>query len=615
MNTFKYCIHFLFYLYKICNDFSEGTYMKFQKDNLLKIREKMKREGLASFVIVTGDPHNSEEPASYFKEERMFACPFTGDNAIVLVTKDEAFVWTDGRFFISAEIELKDSGVKLMKYNTPGYPTLFEYLKTNNLYPVGSNLAVMPFSLYKKLSEDGAVIDSSLESLFEHEFKLSNSKLFDFNDSRYQKYSRDDKVNLIREALKKENLNGYVFSSLDDIAWITNLRGDDINCTPLFYSYMYIDDKDAILFVNRERINIDLGKIQVRDYNEIFNLLEEKKVLKIGIDTNEINAKAASILKNSKHFTSPARSMKCIKNDVEIENIKSIQEEDGVALVKFIYLLNKNKGKRLSEYELAEILGNYRKEGERFIEDSFPTISACGSNAAMMHYSATKDKFSFIEKDTIELLVDSGGQYYGGTTDTTRTFLVGKPTEEYILDYTLTLKSVINLTTAVFLEGTSGATLDMLARDIMWKHGMDYKCGTGHGVGYLSVVHEPGNGFGARRGPGTKILPGMVTTVEPGVYKEGKYGIRIENNLLCVRSGESNGDNFLKFETITYVPIDLSAVDFSLLTKEEIKWINDYHRDVYEHLKSYFKGPMLQYLRQLTKPVFKKTRVLVARKG
>ena len=594
--------------------------MKFDVNNLTLIRQKMKKEGLKSFLVVTGDPHNSEQPAPCYKEERLFACPFTGDNAEVLITEDEAFLWTDGRFFISAEVELDGSGIELMKKDTAPYPSLCEYIKNRNLYPVGTNLSVMTSTLYEQLSKFGTLIDTNLRDIMPAGEQLSTTPLMDFDKEEYQKYSKEEKVEYLRKKIKEDHLDGYLFSTLDDVAWITNLRGDDIDNTPLFYSYLFIDDSRSILFVNKDRVkDIDMDMIQVMDYDELPSFLESIKDEGIGIEYSQINAKVRSILKNSVDKYSYASKIKCVKNDVEITNIISVQEEDGAALVKFIYYLYNHLGEDLNEYDLAKVLQDYRKEGKRYIEDSFETICACGPNAAMMHYEATKDSFAKITKDTIELLVDSGGQYYGGTTDTTRTFLIGKPTPEFIKDYTLTLKSVIALSSAVFIDGTTGETLDMLARNLMWKNEMDYKSGTGHGVGYLSVVHERPNSFRYKKASHSKDsmpnIPGMITTVEPGVYKKDKYGIRIENNVLTVPAFENDDGKFYKFKTITYVPIDLKAVDLKMLTAEEISWINHYHEDVYEHLKSYFEGDMLEFLRYISRPVGTVKRVALIRKS
>ena len=301
--------------------------------------------------------------------------------------------------------------------------------------------------------------------------------------------------------------------------------------------------------------------------------------------------------------------MKAIKGEKEIENTKKIQALDGLALLKFQKYLEENLDKGLSEYDYSEKLKEYRLSNPLCFELSFDTIAAVGANAAQMHYEPTKEVNSKVTSKEIELLVDSGGQYYGGTTDTTRTFLVGTPTKEYIHDYTLTLKAVINLSRTIFIKGSDGHTIDIRARSYMWNEGMDYKCGTGHGVGYILNVHEGPNGFRYRAVPERddqgEIVPGMITTIEPGVYKENKYGIRIENNLLCVPAFTTEMGEFYKFETITYVPITLESLDLSLLNKEEIDWINEYHDLVYSKLSPLCDGDkeLLKFLKSKTKHI------------
>lgn len=586
--------------------------MEFNKKYLVRLREEMAKNGLKSYLVVTGDPHSSEEPAEYFRDERAALCPFTGDNALLLVLENEAYLWVDGRFFISAEKELSGSDIKMMKMDTKGYPDIEEFLKEENCFPLGTNFSVLPFNFYEKLKEIGKVIDYRFSKLLDKRTPLCDSKLIDFDKEEFQKYSAAEKIDLIQEDLIKERLDGYLFSSLDDIAWITNFRGNDVPFTPLFYSFLFIPaEGDVHLFVNPTRVENELEGFVIHPYEEIAAFLEERKTEVIGVDKAIINAELGSILQNSVDMLSPAMLKKAIKNEVEIKNIIRAQEEDGVALLKFIYFLYSNSTKKISELELAKILTNFRKENPHYLYDSFQPIVAVNGNAAMMHYAPSEKDFSYVNYDTLELLVDSGGQYFGGTTDTTRTFLLGEPTDEYIHDYTLTLKSLIALSKARFIDGTTGKPLDMLARNIMWREGLDYKCGTGHGVGYLSVVHEGPNSFRYKsKTPYSAKLdlpnvPGNVTTVEPGVYKEGKYGIRIENNLLTVEDQVTSDGTFYKFETITYVPIELKAVDFSLLDKEEVDWIISYHKSVYKHLSKYVDGNLKKFLRDLTLPVLK----------
>ncbi len=579
------------------------------QSRLQSLREQMREQGLKAYLVVTGDPHDSEEPAPYFASERRFFCPFTGDNAYLLVTEQDSYLWTDGRFFISAEAELKDSGTVLMKMGTPGYPTLFEKIKADALSPLGTNFSLISPAFLDELRAAAKVVeDKDLSYLVENRPAFPSSKVWRYDDPKYNALSREEKIEKVLAKCRELGAEANLVTTLDDIAWILNLRANDIACTPLFYSYLYLSASEGNhLFIDPSRIDFPLPGIEIHPYEEVASFLKQKENVATLADRNKCNAELYDLLKKPINARIPSNLMKAIKSDVEIKNIKEIQAIDGVALLKLIAYLDEHNDGSLDEWGVAEKLAGFRREGERFLDESFTTIAAYGPNAAMMHYAPTKDVYSKLDGSGIELLVDSGGQYLGGTTDTTRTFCLGKPSEEYIHDYTLTLKSVIALTTSIFLDGASGLTLDMKAREIMWKEGLDYKCGTGHGVGYLSVVHEGPNGFRYRtasgKDDGAKNVPGMVTTVEPGVYKEGKYGIRIENNILTVPAFTVGTDQFYRFETITYVPIETKALDLSLLSDEEIKWLNDYHKEVYEHLAPLVSGKLLEVLKEKTAPI------------
>ncbi len=571
------------------------------------LRKQMKKDGLKAYLIVTGDPHNSEEPAAYFAAERHYFCPFEGDNAFVIVTENEALLFTDGRFFVSAENELKGSYFKLMKLYTPGYPSPEEYILEQGLYPLGTNFLLISPEEEKTLKKGGEVRDVDYSSLLEERPSLPKSKLWWFDDPEFNDLSREEKLAKVCESIKKEGAEAHLLTTLDDIAYLLNVRGNDIPYTPVFYSYLYLSLKEGVhLFLEEGRLDFPLPGVQIHPYESLAGFLKERENVPTLIDPSQANAKVCALLKNQIHAPSPSRLMKAIKGPKEIENIKRAQAEDGVALLKFIDFLDSHKDEGLSEWDFAKKLGEFRKEGRHYIEDSFQTIAATGPNAAMMHY-APSEKVHDVVKGGPELLVDSGGQYYCGTTDTTRTFPVGKITPEFIHDYTLTLKSVIALSSCLFLEGSSGRPIDMMARQVMWKEGLDYKCGTGHGIGYVNVVHESPNGFRYRvskgKDDGCEIAPGMITSIEPGVYKAGKYGIRIENNILAVKAFSTPDGNFFRFENITYVPIDTSALDLSMMSDEEIEYLNQYHALVREKLSPLVEGHLKDVLIKKTLPV------------
>lgn len=583
----------------------------FKNENLIKLQEKLKKDGIEAYLILLSDPHDNEYVAKFYMDERLYFCPFSGDTGDLLVTQDSAYLFTDGRFFVQAEKELKGTKINLMKIGEKGVLPMNEFIKNNNLYPLGVNTSIISENLYESFLKKGEkILNKDYSYMIENKEALSDAKVFklsaDLVSLTYQ-----EKIEKILEEVERKSAKANLITTLDDIAWILNLRGLDIPCNPVFYSYLYLSkDYGNHLFINKNKIDFVLEGIEIHEYEDIFEFIKNHDNVPTLIDKSRINARLFSLLKKPVNAKNPSYLMKCIKGDKEIENTKKIQVLDGVAMVKFGYFLKNNLDKNLSEFEYSEELEKFRRENKLLFELSFPTITAVGKNAAEMHYSPTKKVNSLVTKNDTQLLVDSGGQYFGGTTDTTRTYALNPNiNDEFKHDYTLTLKSLIALTTSIFIEHSCGITLDIKAREIMWKEGLDYKCGTGHGVGYILNVHEGPNGFRYRHVPerddAAELVPGMITTVEPGVYKENKYGIRIENNLLCVKAFETAMGNFFKFETITYVPIDTKPLDLSLMSYEEISWLNLYHETCYEKLSPFFidNKELLEYLKDVTKEV------------
>ena len=577
------------------------------EERLMTLRKAMKQAGLRAYLILTGDPHHSEEPAAYYAAERRYFCPFTGDNAYVLITEHEALLWSDGRFAVSAPEELKGTSYRFIELYRPGNLDPYAYIKEHQLYPLGTDFSILSPEDLEILEKAGEVRDTSFASLLPTRPALSKDPLWDFSDARYQDHTAREKIERVRQAMQVLGAGAHLLTSLDDIAYLTNVRGNDIVDTPVFYAYLYIDLTGAFLFVDPTRLSFEIPGVQVEPYEDIVPFLSDRASIPTLVDPKECNAKLYRILRHPIPGAAPSRLMKAVKSPKEIENIKAAQAEDGVALLKFMAYLDRHSNESQNEWHLVEVLHRFRAEGKHFLGESFTTIAAVGPNAAMMHYAPSEDTYSSIDGNTLELLLDSGGQYLAGTTDTTRTFLLGKPTSEFIHDYTLTMKSLIDLSSCVFLEGSTGVTIDMMARQVMWKEHMDYKCGTGHGIGYVNVVHEGPNGFRYRlvkgKNEGCVYAPGMITSIEPGVYKAGKYGIRLENNILCVPDVSNADGNFYRFETITYVPFETKALDLSLLTDEEIAWLNAYHQLVYEKLSPWVDGEMLAFLTEKTKPI------------
>ena len=587
----------------------------FNKEITTRLQNDLKRKGIGAYLINTADPHGSEYIAAHYLAIRKAFAPFTGSAGTVVLTEDKVFLFTDGRYWIQAENELEGSGVILIKQGDVNSLTLFDLLKEEKVKKLGVDFSLISENEARNLKEAGyELVDFSLENFLKDLPILPKERCFKLGDDLNTLTSLE-KIDLIYKKLDEVGVKANLITTLDDIAYILNIRGNDIPYNPVFYSYLYLSKEEGnYLFIDKSKIEgIDLDFLTVLPYEEIFKFLKKRKDVPTLLDYNVANAKVSSILTNVINKPNPSHLMKAIKGETEIRNIKEIQAIDGVALLKFQKYLEDNLANNLTEFDYSEKLKEIRLSNTRCFDLSFGTIAAVGANAAQMHYAPTKEKTSFVNDKEIELLVDSGGQYFGGTTDTTRTFLIGKPTEEYIHDYTLTLKAVIAVSSTIFLEGSNGQTIDIRAREFMWKEGMDYKCGTGHGVGYILNVHEGPNGFRYKRVKDRadygEIVPGMVTTIEPGVYKANKYGIRIENNLLCEKAFSTSDGNFFKFETITYVPIETRSLDLSLLTEEEKEWIDNYHKLVRETLM-----PLVKDDSQLVDYLKKKTRKLGTRK-
>lgn len=582
----------------------------FKNENVYKLQKQLVKDNLDGYLILTTDPHFSEYIAPAFLAERLYFAPFTGSAGELLITKDNAYLFTDGRYWIQASKQLEGTCVTLVRKGDKGVLPLPLFIKDLGLKNIGSDLTLVSIGMGDSLSEYGInLVDKSYRDLVEDLPSLGKDKVYKL-DAQLNSLTYEEKIDEILNKVEAFNCEAHFISSLDDIAWILNLRCSDIACCPVFYSYLYLSRVNGNhLFIDKDKIDFEIPGVEIHSYDEAFNFLKSHKDTKTLLDKGRTSLKVTSILSSYKFKMNPSQRMKAIKGAVEINNIKRIQALDGVCLLKFQKYLEEHIEDNLTEYQLAMYLDNLRLEQKECMDLSFSTISAVGENAALMHYQPTKEKTSIVNKNETELLVDSGGHYFGGTTDTTRTFFLGKPNGEYVHDYTLTLKAVINLSSTIFLKNCSGQSIDIKAREIMWREGLDYKCGTGHGVGYMLNVHEGPNGFRYYQAPEREdqgiLEPGMVTTIEPGVYKEGKYGIRIENNLVCIPAFSNDMGDFYKFETITYVPITTESLDLNLLSDEEIAWLNNYHKLVFEKLSPLVKNDkeLLEFLTLKTKAI------------
>ncbi|MBO6196486.1 MAG: aminopeptidase P family protein [Butyrivibrio sp.] len=599
------------------------------KDRLLRLREKMAEEGIDYYMMPTSDFHNSEYSADFFKVREYF-CGFDGSNGTLVVSADEAGMWTDVRYFIQAENQMKGTGVVLFKMLEPGVPTITEYL-LNNMKEgqvLGFDGRVVSTSigesLEKKLSEKKVSLkyDKDLaEEVWTERPALPCHDMYVLPDDLCG-MSFKEKLTVVREKMAEKGCKFYLLSKLDDIMWLTNLRGNDVECNPVALSYAIITENEFTLFVQGKEITdsvkayCDKEGIILKDYHSLINevgktsmpgnvLFDKRNTNFLTYKTLVKKAEEAKVaLKNEKD---PTELLKACKNDTEIKNIREVYVRDSAKLTEFIYWVKANVGKEeITEYSAAMKLDSMRAELPGFIELSFPTISAYNANAAMAHYEATEDNYAVVNPEGM-LLVDSGGTYMGGTTDVTRTIVVGEISDEIKRTYTATVVGMLRLANANFLEGCSGKNVDILARQCLWDMGIDYKHGTGHGIGYILNVHEGPQNIRWRFTPGQNeapLLPGMIVSDEPGVYIEGKYGIRIENILEVVKGDANEYGQFLHFAHLTYVPIDREAIDKKYMEPRDIKAFNDYHAEVYKRVSPLIKDPkILNWLREATREI------------
>lgn len=574
-------------------------------------RKVMEKYKVDAYIVTSSDYHQSEYIDDYFKG-REYLSGFTGSAGVLVIFKDEACLWTDGRYHIQAENQLKGSEIKLFKQGNLGVPTYKEYIvsKLVENSKIGIDAKILLSSDVNEIlsKKKYKIIDFDLlAEVWDKRKALPNEKIFILED-KYTGKAYNEKVKEIRKVLKEKGADYNIISSLDDIAWIYNFRGDDVQHNPVALSFTVISEKKASLYINKNKLNEEAkkyfkdNKVEVKGYFEFF---EDIKKLKgnILVDFNKISyAIYEAISKNTLiNSMNPSTYLKAHKNKTEIVNTKDIHIQDGVAMVKFMYWLKNNyKKENITEFSAEERINSLREKIEGYIDLSFSTISAFGKNAAMMHYSAPEKKSAKIE-DGVYLL-DSGGTYLKGTTDITRTFFLGKVGKQEKIDNTLVLKGMLALSRAKFLFGATGTNLDILARQFLWNVGIDYKCGTGHGVGHILNVHEGPHGIRFQYNP-QRLEVGMIVTNEPGAYIEGSHGIRIENELLVKEFCETEHGKFLEFETITYAPIDLNGIVKTLLTKEEKQQLNEYHSEVYEKLSPYLNKKEKEFLKEYTKSI------------
>lgn len=582
-----------------------------------KLRKMMQDRKIDAYIIPTSDPHQSEYLADHYKT-REFISGFTGSAGTAVVTLKEAKLWTDSRYFLQANKELANSEFELMKMGVEGYPSLLEYLDDNipEFGKIGFDGQCYSVTGYKELSENmGArVLVSDLDyisKIWQDRPTLPKDKVW-IHEEKYSGQSLSEKLSILREKIQNQGYDYTFIGSPEDICYLLNIRGNDVDYNPVVLSYMLISEAKAYLCIDEDKLDSDVKSyleesgITIYSYGYIYQLLKNiEGKNRIYLDPNRTNVSIYdSINANVKigQGTNFTTYMKAIKTDKEIENIKKAYIYDGVSLVKFFNWLEIGaKTGSLNELVASKKLHDLRAENESFIEDSFETIAGYKENAAIVHYAPSVTGSKTIESLGM-ILVDSGGHYKEGTTDITRTVALGNLKEDEKIDYTLVLKSFLTLFLAKFKNKTKGDRLDALAKYPLWKAGKDFFHGTGHGVGYVLTVHEGPQAISEKNR--VEFVENMTTSIEPGLYIEDSHGIRIENEAYVKKAFENEFGSFLEFESLTIVPIDTRPVKISMLTSEEIDWLNAYNKKCYDLLSPYLDGDDLEYLKERCKEIW-----------
>ena len=594
------------------------------KERLAALRQRMKEEKITAYMIPTEDFHASEYVGDYFKC-RKYITGFTGSAGTAVIMQDMAGLWTDGRYFIQAAAELKGSTIDLYKMGEPDVPAVHEFLRDtlkegDVLAFDGRTVGAGEYAKFsEELSEKGVSIRSDIDligDIWKERPALSCEPVMELALT-YAGKSRGDKLKDVREVMKTKKADLFLLSSLDDIAWLLNIRGGDVECNPVVLSYLLMDMDEVLLFASEKAFpeevkkSLKEDKVRILPYEEVYErvraISDGKRVLLCRDRLNSLLARSLSEGVTVLDEDNPTFLMKAVKNPVEMENVRKAHIKDAAAVIRFIYWLKQNAGKPgITELTAEEKLYEYRSSQENFIGNSFSPIISYGSHAAVVHYSATKETDVPIGRKGM-VLCDTGGQYLEGTTDITRTVVTGELSEDEKLYFTEVLRGHIGLARAVFRYGCTGQNLDYLAREPLWRMGKDYNHGTGHGVGYFLNVHEGPNGFRWKSVPERRdcavFEEGMVTSDEPGYYEEGRFGIRHESLLLCRERECTETARFMCFEELTLVPFDLEGIMPERMTEEEKEFLNEYHKRVYETIAPLLPGEEKEWLLQATRAI------------
>lgn len=590
---------------------------------LEKLRNLMKENGIDYYVIPTDDFHASEYVGAYF-ETRSWLSGFTGSAGTLLVGHEFAGLWTDGRYFLQASGQLEGTGIDLMKMGVEGVPTLTEYLAEhlNENMTLGFDGRCLSASFMEEL--EAALGDTKIRIIYEKDLvgeiwedrpALSRKSAWFLEDENCGA-SFTEKLAVIREEMNKKGAESLLLTSLDDIAWLFNMRGDDIAFNPVVLSFCIITEQEVRLFIQKGSLNeeqemaLTASGVVLDDYLNVYDYVKTLHVASIWVNEQKTSYALMENIPAGVRLIkgmTPVAYTKCVKNAKEQENVRAAHLKDGVAMTKFMYWLKQNAGKvEMTEISIAECVKGFRQVQKGFVEESFTTIAGYGPHGAIIHYSATVESNAKINPEGL-LLVDSGGQYLEGTTDITRTFAMGPVTDEEKRHFTTVLKGNLRLGAVKFKEGCTGENLDMVARQPLWEEGIDYNHGTGHGIGFVLNVHEVPARINWKGRPGygenDPFKPGMIVSNEPGFYKEGAHGVRLENLILCQEAETTEYGRFLNFETLTIVPFDLDAVDVTLLDSKEKQLLNDYHSRVYNELSAYMTEEELVWLKTATRAI------------
>lgn len=580
------------------------------------LRNEMASHNIHAFIIPGTDPHQSE----YYAEHwgcRTWISGFNGSAGTAVVTADKAGLWTDSRYFLQADEQLAESGFTLFKDGMPETPSIEKWLST--VLSAGDTVAIdgtlfsttaveAMTTFFEKYGITLVTDFMPFDKIWQRRPALPDTPFFT-HELKYSGECATSKIARVMEAIKESGADALILSALDDIAWLYNIRGKDVNYNPMTYAYAYIDDKRRILFVDNEKLNEENSAylqemgIEQMPYNAVFDFAASLSNKKVSVNPGKLNY----TLYNKLNCTiirenGPIAMFKAIKNETQIAGIRQAMIRDGVALVRFFRWLDSNiDAGKATEMSAAQQLRQFRSEQELFVDESFATIAGYNEHGAIVHYSATPESDVAIRRKGFFLL-DSGAQYLDGTTDITRTVSLGTLTPQQKRDFTLVLKGHIALSRCQFPEGTRGAQLDAIARMPLWKDGLTYLHGTGHGVGHFLNVHEGPQSIRLQENP-TPLVPGMITSNEPGLYRTGEYGIRHENLVLTIPAQETEFGKFYRFESLTLFPFDKRALDITILQPHEIAWLNDYHRMVYDRLKSSLTSEECEWLREATSAI------------